>query len=69
MTWLMPLVVMLGSYLTITMIIYKRSRVFKSHISAGGLIGTAKAKTIKITGVLVIGFILCWTPYNAMYVW
>ena len=75
MTWLLPLIVMLGSYLTIIVVIYRRSRNFKggqeneSQMSNGGLIGRAKINTIKITGVLVFGFILCWTPYNAMYVW
>ena len=66
---------MLGSYLTIIVIIYRRSRIFnggkhyESQMSSEGLIGKAKVKTLKITGVLVLGFILCWTPYNAMYVW
>ena len=66
---------MLGSYLTIIVVIYRRSRIFnggkhyESQMSSKGLIGKAKVKTLKITGVLVLGFILCWTPYNAMYVW
>ena len=75
MTWFMPLVVMLGSYLTIILVIYRRSRIFKngknneSQMSSGGLLGNAKVKTIKITGVLVFGFVVSWTPYNAMCVW
>ena len=77
LTWLVPLLVMLGCYLAITIIIYRRSRrfgttnepedVFGNRIS--GVIGKAKIKTVKITGILVLGFVLCWTPYNLMYVW
>ena len=75
MTWVLPLIVMLGSYLTIIVVIYRRSKILlkkkenDSQTSSEGVIGRAKIKTIKITGVLVIGFTLCWTPYNAMFVW
>ena len=75
LTWLLPLTVMLGSYLTIIVVLYRRSRIFNGpkgnllRINSDALIGKAKIKTIKITGVLVIGFILCWTPYNAMFLW
>jgi hypothetical protein len=33
------------------------------------VIGRAKVKTIKLTGTLVAGFILCWSPYNIMSLW
>ena len=29
----------------------------------------AKIQTIRVTGVLVVGFIICWTPYNVMSLW
>ena len=41
----------------------------KTKATKQGLIGRTKIKTIKITGVLVIGFFLCWLPYNTMYIW
>ena len=34
-----------------------------------GLISKAKIQTIRVTGVLVAGFIICWTPYNVMSLW
>ena len=75
MTCVLPLIVMLGSYLTIIVVIYRRSKLFKkekesvSRTSNEGLIGKAKIKTVKITGILVLGFVLCWIPYNVMFVW
>ena len=79
-TWFLPLIVMVGSYLTIIILIYKRSRLFKKMTeddqvasrttSNQGVIGRAKIQTsIKVTGVLVCGFIVCWTPYNVMSFW
>ena len=79
MTWLLPLLVMVVSYLTIIILIYKRSKVYKRmteddhaaqiSTSSKGVIGRAKIQTIKITGVLVCGFVVCWTPYNVMALW
>ena len=73
MTWLLPLLVMIGSYMTIIMIIVKRARMMKMQRESEGtcqsVVGRAKIRTIRITGVLVVGFVLCWTPYNAMFVW
>ena len=75
LTWLLPLLVMLGSYLTIILIIVRRARMMKNQSESKSmatkhdLIRRTKIKTIKITGVLVIGFCLCWIPYNTMYIW
>ena len=73
LTWLLPLIVMIFSYVTIVFIIYRRSShltvTSAGKINDGGVIGRSKINTIKITGILVLGFILCWTPYNLMYVW
>jgi gonadotropin-releasing hormone receptor len=78
LTWLLPLLVMLVSYLTIFLIIYRRSQQFKLTTDHGqdkmstsnhGIIGRAKIQTVKVTGVLVLGFVLCWTPYNVMALW
>ena len=77
MTWLLPLLVMIGSYLIIIVLIYRRSVLYKkmagnganAMISSNGVIGRAKIQTIKVTGVLLFGFVLCWTPYNVMSLW
>ena len=61
MTLIIPLLVMLVSYIAIIIQIYKRSK--QSQIFGGGVMHKAKFNTIKATGVLVLGFILCWTPY------
>ena len=78
MTWLLPLLVMVGSYLTIIILIYRRSRQYRRNAedtrgcgtaSSQGVIGRAKIQTVKVTGVLVCGFVICWTPYNVMSLW
>ena len=74
LTWILPLTVMIFSYITIVIVIFRRSKVLSSaskegKINDSGVFGKSKINTIKITGILVIGFILCWTPYNLMYVW
>ena len=75
MTCVLPLIVMLGSYLTFIVVIYRRSKMFNmekesvSRTSSEELIGKPKIKTIKITGILVLGFVLCWAPYTVMFVW
>lgn len=37
--------------------------------SGAGNIGKAKAKTLKMTIIIVIVFIMCWTPYYIMCLW
>ena len=75
LTWVVPLAVMLGSYLTIIVVLCRRSKTNKGpkgnllRTNSDALVGKAKIKTIKITGVLVLGFVICWTPYNAMFLW
>ena len=65
LTWLLPLLVMLGSYLTIIVIIYRSSKMLNggngnlSQRSTEGVIGKVKIRTIKITGVLVIHCRIC----------
>ena len=72
MTLLLPLVLMVVSYLTIIILIYRRP---KSEVFAGrsssfqGMISRTRLRTIKMTGVLVMGFIICWTPYYSMTFW
>ena len=37
--------------------------------SSKGLIGQAKIKTVKLTGVLIVAFTLCWMPFNVLSIW
>ena len=74
LTWMLPLLVMIFSYITIVIVIYRRSKVLSTaskegKINDNGVFGKSKINTIKVTGILIIGFILCWSPYNLMYVW
>ena len=72
MTLIMPLVVMLVSYITIITMIYKRScnaHIYGGTLSNQGVIGKARIQTKKVTGVLVLGFVLCWAPYYGMTFW
>ena len=60
--WLLPLLVMVPCYITITVLIHQRSQQFDK--CASGNIGEAKMKTVKMTGILILGFLLCVTPYG-----
>ena len=60
--WLLPLLVMVPCYLTIIVLIHQRSQQFDK--CASGNIGEAKMKTVKMTGILILGFLLCVTPYG-----
>ena len=69
-TLLLPLLIMLGSYLAIFIKIYSRQSIFRRESASSlGVMRTAKFKTIQVTAVLVLGFILCWTPYYLMTFW
>ena len=69
--WLLPLLVMVVSYLVIFLVIYRRGQEFpgRQHSRSDGGIGRAKLQTVKVTGVLILGYVLCWTPYNVMALW
>ena len=60
--WLLPLLVMVPCYLTIIVLVHLRSQQFDN--CASGNIGEAKMKTVKMTGILILGFLLCVTPYG-----
>ena len=79
MTLVLPVILMLGSYLTIILLIYRRSKTHQTlatqrletevTLKTKSVIARAKIRTIKVTGVLVLGFILCWSPYYSMTLW
>ena len=43
-------------------LVHQRSQQFDK--CASGNIGEAKMKTVKMTGILILGFLLCVTPYG-----
>ncbi|XP_014681440.1 PREDICTED: gonadotropin-releasing hormone II receptor-like [Priapulus caudatus] len=76
----LPLIIITIFYLLILREIAKKSREVKGSInvrngsaqlrrSGVGNIGKAKAKTLKMTLIIVIVFIMCWTPYYIMCLW
>lgn len=34
-----------------------------------GFLGRAKSRTLKMTIIIVIVFVVCWTPYYIMAIW
>jgi len=72
MSLILPLIIMIGSYLTIVWVICRRSK--KEHENNLGsnstfVISRAKIKSVRVMGVLVMGFVLCWSPYYTMSLW
>ena len=39
------------------------------RLGTSEVVGRAKMKSVKVMGLLVCGFILCWTPYYVMSLW
>ena len=37
--------------------------------SGAGVLNRARAKTLKMTVVIVLAFIFCWTPYYIIVIW
>ena len=68
LTFLLPLVTMLGCYTSMVVHLYRRSKTTLGQQGAGWA-AEAKVKTVKITFVLALGFVICWTPYSVMILW
>ncbi|KAJ1530411.1 hypothetical protein ONE63_005319 [Megalurothrips usitatus] len=67
-----PLSVIIFSYASIIVEIYRRSREpvdDKLRRSSLGFLGRAKARTLKMTIIIVLVFFVCSTPYYIMMVW
>ena len=68
MTFIIPLLIMVGSYITIVIMIYKQSKKIKNnerHVKQR----SSKYQTIRLTGTLVLCFFICWTPYYCITFW
>ncbi|VVC41885.1 Hypothetical protein CINCED_3A020801 [Cinara cedri] len=73
MYWL-PLIVILFCYASIIVEIYRRSRESicgqgTDNVRRLGFLGRAKSRTLKMTIIIVIAFVVCWTPYYIMSIW
>ncbi|XP_063241801.1 adipokinetic hormone/corazonin-related peptide receptor variant I-like [Bacillus rossius redtenbacheri] len=67
-----PLLVIVFCYVSILMEICRRSKETSTDTfrrSSLGYLGRAKARTLKMTIIIVLVFIVCWTPYYVMSVW
>uniref|UniRef100_X1YZA9 G-protein coupled receptors family 1 profile domain-containing protein n=1 Tax=Capitella teleta TaxID=283909 RepID=X1YZA9_CAPTE len=69
--FIIPLVAMVSAYMLIFHTIAKKSRDFQRGASdmlsrgpvRGQLFRKAKVKSLRMTAVIVVAFIVCWTPY------
>ncbi|KAL0278397.1 UNVERIFIED_CONTAM: hypothetical protein PYX00_000228 [Menopon gallinae] len=74
MMYLLPLVVILFTYTSILWKIYKKFRDSQDDTnwfrrSNVGFFGKAKIRTLKMTIIIVVVFIVCWTPYYVICIW
>ncbi|XP_014238339.1 gonadotropin-releasing hormone II receptor isoform X3 [Trichogramma pretiosum] len=70
MYWI-PFIVIIYTYTSIIVEMYKRSRSTTTGIrrSSLGFLGRARVRTLKMTIIIVLVFFVCWTPYYVMSLW
>ena len=61
---LLPLITMLGCHTSMIVHLYRMSKT-----TGAGWLAEAKLKTVKITSILVLGFVICWMPLVVMILW
>ncbi|KAI5711308.1 hypothetical protein M8J76_000956 [Diaphorina citri] len=70
MMYCLPLVAIIYCYAAILVEIYQRSHSIDNIRRSGlGFLGRAKSRTLKMTIIIVVVFIICWTPYYIICVW
>lgn len=74
MMYLVPLLVIIITYTFILLTIYQKSHAATSSDGnglrrSGGVLNRARARTLKMTVVIVCVFIFCWTPYYIITLW
>lgn len=73
LSWILPIIVMFFCYVSILIKIggrkLARQESQSSHQNLMGHVGKAKMKTLKMTGILILGFILTWLPYQINCLW
>ena len=47
----------------------RNSRDNVTQLGSSKVVTRAKIKSVKVMGILVSGFIICWTPYYVMSLW
>ncbi|XP_077988654.1 gonadotropin-releasing hormone receptor-like [Glandiceps talaboti] len=75
-TYAFPLVIMISAYLAIFILIHKKSserddidKVSKIRHTRSLLFLKAKVRTLRMTILIVLGFVINWTPYYIMVIW
>ncbi|XP_072389103.1 adipokinetic hormone/corazonin-related peptide receptor variant I [Diabrotica undecimpunctata] len=73
MMYLLPLVVIIYSYASILLEIFRRTRnpIGADSVTRSSLpfLDKAKIRTLKMTIIIVFVFFICWTPYQVMTIW
>eukprot|EP00095_Tigriopus_kingsejongensis_P011396 maker-scaffold68_size422247-snap-gene-2.13 protein:Tk11396 transcript:maker-scaffold68_size422247-snap-gene-2.13-mRNA-1 annotation:"adipokinetic hormone receptor isoform x3" len=75
MMYLVPLLVIIITYTFILLTIYRKSLAAANsdgnglRRSGAGVLNRARARTLKMTVVIVCVFIFCWTPYYIITLW
>ncbi|XP_015126536.1 gonadotropin-releasing hormone II receptor isoform X2 [Diachasma alloeum] len=72
MMYCFPLTVIIFTYSSILLEIYRKSRESvhdRIRRSSLGFLGRAKIRTLKMTIIIVLVFFVCWTPYYIMCIW
>lgn len=62
--WIVPTIIIAGCYVSITVVIWRRDVVLDRHrqgMSAADR--TRMVKPLKITFAVIVGYVLCWSPY------
>merc|ERR1719436_2263288 len=75
MIYFLPLVVIVVTYSIILLTIYRKSKPAGEagadglRRSGAGVLNRARARTLKMTVVIVLVFIFCWTPFYIISLW
>lgn len=73
MMYALPLVVIIYSYASILLEIFRRTRnpTCADSVTRSSLpfLGKAKIRTLKMTIIIVFVFFICWTPYQVISIW
>ena len=64
LSFLLPLITMFVCHTSMIVHLYRRSKT-----TGAGWLAEAKLKTVKITSILVLGFVICWMPLVVMILW
>ena len=64
LSFLLPLITMLGCHTSMIVHLYSMSKT-----TGAGWLAEAKLKTVKITSILVLGFVICWMPLIVLILW